>query len=291
MTPAIGAWVVGSLLASAAGSSGGALTLTSGWPSVLDLEAVQSVTSDDVAVVTVAALDQRQVVLLGAVPGVATITVSTGAPGAGHRTEYRVTVVREATLLHWDGLVKAHVGRRSRLRIPSVTRVVVGDASMCEAVLEGSDALVLVPRRPGMTSMLVWTGGTSSAHRRRLLVVVESGGVVHVVDDFDAVLIEPFDGRLVLVTGEHAILDVPGATRFAVTDEAVAQVRINLGGALVVEGRSAGATRVLVWTTKAVPEVRFVVVLQRARWEPLPDDPPAGDGPLLAQPLEPGEDR
>jgi len=270
------ALLLGALLSTTAwAAEGAAVDLTSGWLSVLDLEDVQTATSADPTVAAVAAVDHGQVLLLGVGPGQTTISVWTR--GAGRR-EYPVTVTRFTTLQPFDGMLRVSADQRRALRVPSLTRVVVGDAATCDAVLSGPDELELVPRRAGTTTLLVWTGGDGYAHRRLLLVTVESGGVVRSADETDAVLTEPLDGRVVLIAGERATLETPPPLQFAVRDPAVARVHLGRQGELVVEGRAAGATHVLVWTGKPRPESHYVVVHPRDRSDPEQDpgeDPPS----------------
>jgi Flp pilus assembly secretin CpaC len=215
------------------------------------------------------------VLLLGLLPGATTVSVWS----ASGRTDYPVTVTRFPTLQTWDDMVQLDADHPRTFRVPSLTRVAVGDASMCEAIVTGDGGLELRPRRAGRTAVLVWTGG----HRRQVLVTVVSGGVVRSTDDFDAVLTEPLDGRVVLIAGEQWSLAAPALTQFAVIDPTVARVRVRPGGRgeLVIEGQRAGATRVLVWNGKSKPETHFVVVHARSPFDP-PESfewPPPGPVP------------
>lgn len=267
--------LLGIVVSTAAWASGGeAVSLTSGWLSALDLKEVQAVTSADETIVIGSTVDPGQVLLLGLQPGVTTVSVWTGP--ARRRTDFEVTVSRFATLQPWNGMLQVNAEQPRTLSVPSLVRVAVGDASTCEAIASGPDELELIPRRAGTTSVLVWTGGPGGRHRRQLLVTVVSGGVVRSVDDADAVLTEPLDGRLVLITGERQAIDVPALTHFAVLDATVAQVHLGGRGELIVEGKAAGATRVLAWTGKSRPESHFVVVHPRTR-----GDPEEGPAPAL----------
>jgi Flp pilus assembly secretin CpaC len=258
------------------------VSLTSGWLSALDLKEVHAVTSTDETIVIGSTVDPGQVLLLGLQPGVATVSVWTGTGQARRRTDFEVTVSRFATLQPWNGMLQVDADQPRTLEVPSLTRVAVGDASTCEAIASGPDELELIPRRAGTTSVLVWTGGPGGAHRRQLLVTVVSGGVVRSVDDSDAVLTEPLDGRLVLISGERQAIDIPSLTHFAVLDATVAQVHLGGRGELIVEGKAAGATRVLAWMTgKSRPESHFVVVHARTRCDP----EEAPEPPLPPHPL------
>ena len=170
------------------------------------------------------------------------------------------------------------------MQLPGIARVVVGDASICEANLSGRDALELVPRQPGMISMLVWINGLDAAHRRQLLIIVESGGVARTVDEFDSVLTEPIDGRLVLITGEHAIIPAAGVTQCAMKDSAVAQPRGGHLGELIIEARAEGATWLLLWNGTRRAKKHFVVVHSRSWVEAEPDDGVRNPVPVLSTP-------
>jgi hypothetical protein len=253
------------------------VSLTTGWLTVLDLKDVQSVTSTDETVAVASRVGRGEVLLLGLVPGVATVSVWTSSG----RTDYPVKVTRFPTLQTWDAMLQLDADHPRSFRVPSLTRVAVGDASMCEALVTGDGELELRPRRAGRTAVLVWTGG----HRRQVLVTVVSGGVVRSSDDSDAVLTEPLDGRLVLIAGEQWSLAAPGLTQFAVLDPEVAQVRAGGRGDLVIEGKRAGATRLLVWNGKSRPETHFVVVHTRTPFDPPEDfDESPRPGPIRAAP-------
>lgn len=267
-------------------NEGPSVRVTSGWLSVVDVKDVQSVTSADATRVSIVSVSEDQVLLLGAEPGETTISVWSGPARAPQRTDYPVVVVSGDSLQPFDGVLKVSVDDRRTVHARSLKRIAIGDASICDAVLTGPDAFVLVPRRPGRTSMLVWTGGDGAAHRKQLLVTVESGGISRTVDELDTVLTEPVVGRLVLIAGEHAIVDVPAALRqFTIVDSTVAAVRVGHPGEVIVEARAAGATSLLVWTGKSRPESLFVVVHPRAPWEP---EDQSGDAPATVVPVRKG---
>ena len=264
----LAAWVSTSAWAGAEGE----LRLTVGWVTVLDEADVQAVTSDDVGVVRVVSIDHGQVVLLGVGPGRTTVAVDAG----GRQVELQATVLADATWHEWDSMMRATVEHRRRINVPSLTRVIVGDPSMCDARIVGPDELEVVPRRPGRASFIVWAGGLDVAHRRRVFVLVEAGGVVRSMTDSDAVMTEPADGRLVLVAGERATLELQ-ATSVGVRDQDVVRVRSGPDGELVVEGLRSGATWLYVWTGGPRPALRFVVVHESSPGEV--EDCPAEDAP------------
>lgn len=270
--------LLAALLSTASGASEDrTVYLTTGQVSVLDARGVQTASAADGSVVLVTGVDHDQVVLVGAVPGTTTLTVVVGPPQAPRRIDYRVTVIRDQTLQPFAAVLRATVDRRQRFRVPGLTRVAVGDASMCEALVTGPDELELVPRRAGLASMLVWTAGHDAAHRRQLVVSVESGGFARNADEADAVRTEPLDGRLVLIAGERAVIDGRGALQFGVVDEAVAHVREARRGELVVEARAMGATRLRLWTGGPRPQSILVVV--HAHTPPEADDDAGPDVP------------
>lgn len=254
--------------------------LTSGWPTVVDVRALRSVKVDDPTHATAVLLDAEQLLLVGGAPGQTRITV---VSDDGETVERGLTVVRGQTFFASTGLLAARVGAPRRVRVPGLTRVIAGDASLCDAVPVSDDELELRPRRPGVALVLVWAGGLTRAHRRELLVDITSGDVRHSVDDDDALVTEPLDGRLVLVAGESALLPAPQVTRVAVGDPSVVRVHAAAGGELVVEALARGATRLYVWTTGPRPQARFVVVHAH-----VPGEPPVEDdgGPSPKPPVD-----
>ena len=228
-------------------------------------------------------MGEDQAILLGVMPGETIVSVWAN----GQRTDYPILVLRNTSVVQrLDGLVKVGVGHPTELKVKDLKRLELGDASLAEADLAGADTIALKGKRPGTTTLIVWAGGTTAVHRKQLLVTIESGGIARSADEVDQALTEPF-GRLVLLSGEHAIVDVPAANaRFAVKDEGVAVLRMNAMGDLVIEGRGPGATRLLLWKGAKKAKSLFVVVQPRAPADPPVDDPvDVPDGPVPVQTL------
>lgn len=242
--------------------------LSTGWVRALDVPGVTSASSLEPRVLTVAGVEHDQVVVRGEAPGVTLLLVTVATPQGPREEPWRVVVQRAHTVDTWDHLLTVTALEPQTLRTPRLARVVAGDESLCGARLEG-DALVLTPRRPGKTPLLLWLGGLEAKHRRQVLLTVETGNVSRTTDELDAVLTEPLDGRLVLIAGESALVSLPANSRVASADEAVARVLGVRDGQLVVEGRRAGATWLRVWTDGQRPRAQFVVV--HAHW-PWVDD-------------------
>lgn len=244
--------------------------MSSGWQYPLDVPGLERVTTADPTVVSVSSLGPDQAVLLGVMPGETMISVWAN----GKRTDHPILVLRNTTVVQrLDGLVKASVGHPTWLTLKDVKRVELGDGALGEAVQEGADTLTITAKRPGTTTLLVWAGGTTAAHRTQYLVTLESGGIARSSTEVDLALTEPF-GRLVLLSGEYAVVDVPSAgARFAVKDEGVAVLRLAPTGDLVIEGRAPGATRLLLWKGTKQAKSLFVVVHPRAPADPPVDDP------------------
>jgi Pilus formation protein N terminal region len=243
------------------------LKLTMGWPTMLDLADVQSVQSDDPRVVFASRLDDRQVLLLGARPGVTRLVVEVGPAGHTRRLEYEARVERWATVTPPGQHVEAEVDVEQVVELAQLQRVVSGDPTICEASLLGADRLRLLSRRPGRAVMMLWVGGTDAAHRRSL-VVNATGGVERTQDDVEAILTEPLDGRLALIAGEHARVPVPGTRRFESRDPSVAFARLHPSGELLVEARGVGATWVQTWAEDGTPSRLWVVVNHHSAWDP-----------------------
>jgi hypothetical protein len=276
------AWVLAGLVSTAAwASEGPSIRLTAGWVRALDVKGLQRVRSADPAVLSVTMIEPDQVLLSGVDDGETTLSVWAGSPV--ERTDHLVVVIRGHTLLPFDGLMKVEIDDRRMLSGRGLTRVAVGDATICEATLTGSETLALVPRRPGTTSLIVWADGTTAAHRRQILLTVESGGIKRTSAELDGTLTEPRSGRLVLVAGEHAVLDLPATTRLAIVDSNVAVARAGLPGEVVVEGRASGATFLQLWAGTHRQVSLFVVVHPRSQAEPEPDDPE--ESPTLPVPV------
>lgn len=274
------------VIATAAGADEGVgFRVSAGWLSVMDVPGVQKVTSADPKVVAVSSVADDQVVLLGVEEGVATVSVWALVGGVTRRTDFDVTVLNNTTVQKWDGLVGLSVGHRTALAARGLTRLEVGDAAICDATPAGPDGFELSPRRPGTTTLLVWAGGRTPAHRRQLLITVSSGGIARSSTEVDATLTEPRTGRLVLLPGEHAIVDLPPKARFAVKDEAVVVARSSDDGELILEGRLPGATRLLVWAGTKRARSLFVVVHPRAPADAPVDDPlpPPDPAPIRQQ--------
>ncbi len=266
------AWVLAGLVSTAAwASEGESIRLTAGWVRAFDVKDLQRVRSADPSVLSVTTVEPDQVLLSGVDDGETTLSVWAGTPV--ERTDHLVVVIRGHALFPFDGLLKVDVDDRRLLHGRALTRVAIGDATICEATLTGSDTLALVPRRPGTTSMIVWADGTTAAHRRQILLTVESGGITRTSEEADATLTEPRSGRLVLVAGEHAILDLPVTTRLAMVDSNVAVARAGEPGEVIVEGRACGATSLLLWNGTHRQVSLFVVVHPRSQRLPEPDDP------------------
>ncbi len=241
------------------------LKLGSGWPTVLDLTQVESVSVGNPAVLQAARLDERQVLLVGNAPGVTQVVVE---QGGGRHVEYEVKVSRWLGIAEREQRVVAvDVDHDQVLRLPGLRRVISGDPSLCEAVLEPDDTVRLVVRKPGMTGLLLWVGGTDAAHRRTL-IVDSNAGVQRTADDRDDDLSEPLDGRLALVAGEHARVPAPGTRRFESRDPSVVVASLHASGELVVEARGVGATWVHTWADDGTPGRFFVVVNHHTGWDP-----------------------
>lgn len=273
------------LLASfpASAAEGVGWRMSSGWQYPIDVPGLERLLSADPTVVSVSSLGPDQATLLGVMPGETVISVWAN----GQRTDFPILVLRNTTVVQrLDGLVKAAVGHPTALKVKDLKRVELGDASLADAAIDGADAIALKAKRPGTTTMLVWAGGLTAAHRTQLLVTFEAGGIARSADEVDATLTEPF-GRLVLVSGEHAVVDVPADdARFAVKDEGVAVLRMSALGDLVIEGRAPGATRLLLWKGTKQAKSLFVVVHPRAPADAPVDDPIApDDAPVPVQTL------
>jgi hypothetical protein len=244
------------------------IRITTGWLTVVDLKGLQHAASADPSIASVLSAKDDQLLLLGAEPGETIIYLTAN----GERSEQPVTVGRGTSLRLDSGFMKLSVGSPMTLKAVSLRRALIGDGLLCDAAVSSADALELTPRRPGMTNLFVWTGGVDALHRHEILVLVESGGVSRSADDLDAVLTEPLTGRLVLITGEHAILDLPPAARFAINDPSVAIASASPRGELVIDARAAGATFLRTFTGSGVPRSTFVVVHAHS-----PGDPPEDD--------------
>jgi hypothetical protein len=254
------------LLLAAAGPQ--PLRLSSGWPTVLDLSFVQTVTALDPRVVQATRLDDRQVLLVGNAPGHTRLSVEVGPWGATHRVEYEVTVARAGTATErQQRVVELEVDHEQLLELPQLRRVVSGDPAICESSLGPGDTLRLLSRRPGETVLLLWVGGTEARHRRAL-VITAKGGVNRTADDLDESLTEPLDGRLALIAGEHARVPVPGTRRFESRDPSVVVATLHPSGELLVEARGVGATWVQTWADDGTPGRFFVVVNHHTVWDP-----------------------
>jgi hypothetical protein len=248
-----------------AAASPPSLKLGSGWPTVLDLTQVEGVTVGDPRVLQAARLDERQVLLVGNAPGTTQLVVElTGA----RRVAYEVKVSRWLGIAEREQRVVAvDVDHEQVLSLPGLRRVISGDPSLCEAVIEPDDTVRLVVRKPGMTGLLLWVGGTDAAHRRTVIVDANAG-VQRTADDRDDDLSEPLDGRLALVAGEHARVPVPGTRRFESRDPTVVVASLHASGELVVEARGVGATWVQTWADDGTPGRFFVVVNHHTGFDP-----------------------
>jgi Flp pilus assembly secretin CpaC len=281
-------WVTTALLlfgSSARAVEGLPWVLTSGWPAVLDVEGLRSVTVEDPTRASAVLLDDDQLLLVGGVPGQTSITVVSEIEGRLDTVHRGLTVVRGQTFFEQTDLLRAKVAEPRRVRVPGLARVVSGDATLCEVGQVAPDELELLPRRPGVALVLLWAGGSTHTHRRRLLVDITSG-VSRSVDDDDAVATEPVDGRLSLIAGESALLAVPQLTRVGVADPSVLRVRVAADGALLVEGLAGGATHLLLWMADARPQRRFVVVLPHTAAPPPVDEEAPLPPPLTAPSLD-----
>ncbi len=243
------------------------LRLTMGWPSVVDLTDVRVVESSDPKVLFASRLDDRQVLLVGAWPGSARLSIELGPVGHTHRVEYEARVERWPTVANRGEPVEIMVDVEQVVTMTDLRRVVSGDPTTCEASLLGADRLRLLARRPGRAAVLLWVGGTDAAHRRTLVVTAE-GGVHRTQDDVDATLTEPLDGRLALIAGEHARVPLPGTRRFASRDPSVVVASLHPSGELLVEARGVGATWVQTWGNDGTPGRLWVVVNHHSAWDP-----------------------
>jgi Flp pilus assembly secretin CpaC len=247
--------------------------LATGWPTVLDLEDVRDVRVADPSLASVVRLDERQVLLIGGTPGQTTLTITAGSADAPVTVVHGLTVIRGQSFFGDAEWVRARVATPRRLHVPRLARVVAGDAAACEVRQVGPDELELLPRQPGVTMVVVWSGGSSSANRRAVLVDVAAGEVSRSADDELDVDTDPVDGRLSLISGESALCAVGGVTRVAVADASVVRVRPAGAGEVLVEGLAAGATRVTLWTGESRRETRFVVVHEHTEAPPPVVDP------------------
>lgn len=248
--------------------------MTVGWLSVMDVPGVQRVQSWDDTRVVVQSVTDDQVLLLGVDSGNAMITVWAN----GARTEYELTVLRNTSVVEpLDGIVKASVGHRLTLNVKDLKRLALGDAALFDATPTGPGTFEISPRRPGTTTLFVWAGGLTAKHRKSLMVTVE-GGFARSTDEVDGAFTEPA-GRLVLVSGEHALVDLPPNAMFAIKDESVVVARASEDGELILEGQKPGATRVLLWLGHKRAKSMFVVVHPRAAPPPAVDDPGIEGGP------------
>ena len=64
---------------------------------------------------------------------------------------------------------------------------------------------------------------------------------------------------LTVQAGGSKTLQVPGLTRVALGDPDIADVEVSGGNALRIDGRKAGETKLIIWTTSARKAYRIVV--------------------------------
>jgi hypothetical protein len=258
---------------------GGPLLLTSGWQAVLEVPDVRAVAIADPQIVRASDVHDGHVTLLGLKTGQTRLSSFVGPPEAARVIESVVVVTRFPTLLPFAHVLSLTVDETQRMRVAGLSRVEVGDRSICGAT-ETPDGLELTGRRAGTTTLLVWAGDDY----RYALISVRGGAAVPTVDELDEELSEPTDGRVVLRVGERGIYDLPDGLRaLAMKDETVAGVRLRGGTDLVFEGLQVGATHVLFWDDRGKRTSRYVVVLPRAMGDqnPVPPPPPP-------DPQEPG---
>ncbi|MFO0599786.1 MAG: pilus assembly protein N-terminal domain-containing protein [Myxococcaceae bacterium] len=248
------------------------LALTSGWLEVIDVADATEVASADPSVALPMVVDHTQVMIIGGAPG--STLVEARSPDRPPRVFF-VMVGRAATLQDGALAMNLVAGETKRVRLPEVRRLAVGAPEICEAQVTEDGDIELRPLRAGTTLVVAWSGGEAAKHRVRLLVTVQSvdakgRALVRSVEENDAVLTEPLDGRLALIAGEQMLVET-SAWRFAIADEQVATVRA-VGRTLLVEGRAPGATRLVVWNAQGRPLSKFVVVHGRS-----PPPPPVWD--------------
>jgi hypothetical protein len=265
------AWALLAVVATAA-DEGGPLLLTSGWQAVLEVPEVRAVAVDDPKLLQAGDVHDGRVTLLGAQTGQTNLWAYIGPPDSARVIHYSVVVTRSPTLLPIAQILSLTVDETRTLPLGGVSRVDVGDRSVCSAAV-GAQTVELKARHAGTTTLLAWAG----SEYRYLLISVRGGSVMPTADELDDELTEPADGRVVLRVGERGVYDMPDGLRWlALKDERVADVRLRDGHDLVFHGLRAGATHVLFWDQRGKRSARYIVVLPPALGDqnPVPPPPP-----------------
>lgn len=246
------------------------VSLTSGWLVVLDVEDASSVFADNEAIAFPIIIDDKQVLLVGGLPGTTQVHVS-----GGNDVErlFFVMVGRAQTLVNAEFALTVQAQKPQLVPVRNLRQVVVGNSDVCDAAVSADGRLELNPLNPGMTTLVAWAGGSKKQHRFQMIVIVESNRVKRSVEDFDAVLTDPLEGnRVSMIAGERYLVPRGATKRFGVKDDAVV-VASGEGTMVVLTAQRAGATRLVTWDAKGKVSSRFVVVHERsAPPPPVQDD-------------------
>jgi serine/threonine-protein kinase len=145
-------------------SQGQALALFAGGEHVLDVPGLTRVAVGDPSVVDVTMPGHNQVQLDARATGTTNVLVWTHD---ARRLEYVVTVTPDAVAA--EPVLELDVGLQRSMTFQGLVRYSVGAHEVCEVRRVGEHELLLVPRRPGRTTLLVWT---ADGHREGRTLVV-----------------------------------------------------------------------------------------------------------------------
>ncbi|MDP1826528.1 MAG: protein kinase [Archangium sp.] len=140
------------------------LALQSGEQREVQVPGLTRLTMGDASIVDVTMQGDGRLRFVAGEPGRANVFVWTRD---ARRLEYLVEVVAVPVSLS-EPPVELVVGLQQVLTFKGVTRVAVSDPAVCEVKWLGAEELLLLPQRPGKTTLQVWSGQT--AHARALLV-------------------------------------------------------------------------------------------------------------------------
>jgi Flp pilus assembly secretin CpaC len=139
------------------------LRLPAGTRRELQLPGLTRITMGDASIVDVTTQGHGQLLFVAGQPGKANVLVWTRD---ARRFEYvvEVTAAEPST----EVPLELVVGLQQVLTFPGITDAKIADAAVCDVQRLGAQELLLLPQRPGRTTLQVWNGEASQS---RSLVV------------------------------------------------------------------------------------------------------------------------